>query len=244
AAAGGWGQPEPAAPAPQQPVGWSTPVAEPEQSWGAPAQPEAAPAPASALPTRTRGTVPPPIPEPGAEPAEDRRPHRDMSAWASSWSPDGAPVPQPTRAPSWSAQPAAGATPAPEAPAPRPAAALDPDAASMFALRANIQEQALSELSQLSSYRPQVDSPSAGGSLTRRVPTAIPAAPEISKPETGEAPARDADGLRSRLSSFQSGSRRGRRALSETEEGQPGTVPDQQPRTAPDSQPVPPSPSW
>ena len=163
-----------------------------------------------------------------------------MSAWASSWSPDGATVPQPTPAPSWSAQPAAAAAPA--ADQPRRPGALDAEAAQMLALRADIQEQALSELSQLSAYRPQVDVP-AGGSLTRRVPTAIPAAPEISQPDSGQAPARDADSLRDRLSSFQSGSRRGRRALADSDQGQAGDQPAQ-PSTEPDSQPVPPSPSW
>jgi hypothetical protein len=100
----------------------------------------------------------------------------------------------------------------------------------------------LSELIQLSAYRPQVDVP-ACGSLTRRVPTAIPAAPEISQPESGAAPARDADSLRDRLSSFQSGSRRGRRALGDADAGETGAQPEQ-PRTESDSQPVPPSPSW
>jgi hypothetical protein len=117
---------------------------------------------------------------------------------------------------------------------------MDTEAAAMLSLRADIQEQALSELSQLSAYRPQVVDRPANGSLTRRVPTAIPAAPEISTPDAGEAPARDADGLRNRLSSFQSGTRRGRRALGEPDQGQT----DHEPRTEPDHQPVPPSPSW
>ena len=258
-AAPAWSAPEPSAPAEPvqpaaevapQPAAWSAAPA-----WSAPAEPawspelpaQAAepawapqePAGAAPLPTRTRGEVPPPAPEPGA-PAPERRPHRDMSAWASSWSPDGASVPQPAPAPSWSAQPAAAAAPA--ADQPRRPGALDAEAAQMLALRADIQEQALSELSQLSAYRPQVDVP-AGGSLTRRVPTAIPAAPEISQPESGAAPARDADGLRDRLSSFQSGSRRGRRALAGSDAGEAGAQPEQ-PRTESDSQPVPPSPSW
>jgi hypothetical protein len=119
---------------------------------------------------------------------------------------------------------------------------MDSEAAAMLGLRADIQEQALSELSQLSAYRPQVDVP-AGGSLTRRVPTAIPAAPEISQPVPGQTTARDADGLRDRFASFQSGSRRGRRALTEPDQGQSGDQPEQ-PRSESDHQPVPPSPSW
>lgn len=257
-AAPAWSAPEQAAPAAPEPV---RPAAEaaPQPAapaWSAPAEPawspelpaQAAepvwapqePTAAAPLPTRTRGDVPPPAPEPGAPVQAERRPHRDMSAWASSWSPDGASVPQPAPAPSWSAQPAAAAAPA--ADEPRRPGALDAEAAQMLALRADIQEQALSELSQLSSYRPKVDVP-AGGSLTRRVPTAIPAAPEISQPESGPAPARDADSLRDRLSSFQSGSRRGRRALGDADAGRSGAEPEQ-PRTESDSQPVPPSPSW
>jgi hypothetical protein len=79
----------------------------------------------------------------------------------------------------------------------------------MLALRSDIQEQALSELSQLSAYRPSA----MGGSaeqLTRRVPSAIPTTP-VSADE-GKPVQRDADELRSRLSSFQSGTSRGRRA--------------------------------
>ena len=75
----------------------------------------------------------------------------------------------------------------------------------MLALRSDIQEQALSELSQLSSYRPQVV-PGADR-LTRRVPTAVPEAPEIVDSGAGRNP----DEVRSRLASFQSGTARGRR---------------------------------
>lgn len=240
-----WGAPQAFAPeqvAPVQPVAAPpAPVAPAEPTWAA-AAPAAAP-----LPTRTRGAVPPPVPEPTAAPIAERRAPRDISAWASSWSPEGGSVPQPAPAPTWSsrpaAAPAAASTPASTGESPRRPGGMDAEAAAMLSLRADIQEQALSELTQLSAYRPQVDVP-AGGSLTRRVPTAIPAAPEISTPDSGPAPARDADGLRSRLSSFQSGSRRGRRSLTDAGEGQPGTMPDQQPRTESDQQPVPPSPSW
>jgi len=92
--------------------------------------------------------------------------------------------------------------------------ALDDEVAAMLALRSDIQEQALSELSQLSAYRPTTVSNGAAGagSLTRRVPTAIPKSPEIVKPDGDRAVNRDAAQLRSRLSSFQSGTSRGRRA--------------------------------
>jgi hypothetical protein len=93
--------------------------------------------------------------------------------------------------------------------------ALDDEVAAMLALRSDIQEQALSELSQLSAYRPTTLSNGAtgAGSLTRRVPTAIPKSPEIVKPDGDRAVNRDAAQLRSRLSSFQSGTSRGRRAM-------------------------------
>ncbi|MBU5421065.1 nitrate- and nitrite sensing domain-containing protein [Cellulomonas hominis] len=239
--------PGPAQPAWSAPSAWSAPVPDapadapavvlPEPpalgAWAPDAGTEAGPwavaqpsADAAApLPTRTRGEVPPPAPEPESAPAAERRPPRDISTWASAWSPQGQPaVPHPG-APGWSAggeQDAASSEPAPAA---GHAGGLDAEAAAMLALRADIQEQALSELSQLSAYRPKIDTRPAGGSLTRRVPTAIPAAPEISAPEPGRAPERDADGLRDRLASFQSGSRRGRRALADADPS--GTVPEQ-----------------
>ncbi|MCL2468561.1 MAG: ATP-binding protein, partial [Micrococcales bacterium] len=84
---------------------------------------------------------------------------------------------------------------------------LDDDVAAMLALRSDIEEQALAELSQLSAYRPSMGG--SGERLTRRVPTAVPAA----VPGAGATPIRrDADELRSRLASFQSGTSRGRRA--------------------------------
>lgn len=124
-------------------------------------------------------------------------------------------------APEWGQRPAQPApqpvAAAPAAPAPSTApriGTLDDEVAAMLALRSDIQEQALSELSQLSAYRPSAVGGS-GERLTRRVPVAVPASTvtaEESKPVQ-----RDADQLRSRLSSFQSGTTRGRR------EAAPGT---------------------
>jgi len=219
----------------------------PEPSEGAAAEPTGsvpppAPETAAALPTHALGAAPPFAPEP---PAADRGAQRDVSAWASAWSPDGAQVPHPSSG-STSVRPEAEA--AAElgtlAPGRRPGAP-DADAPAMLALRADIQEQALSELSHLSAYRPQVVDRPAAGSLTRRVPSAVPAAPEISTPASGEAPVRDADGLRDRLSIFQSGTRRGRRALSGfgPVDQPPGTTPEDS-RTESEQQPAPPSPSW
>lgn len=89
---------------------------------------------------------------------------------------------------------------------------LDDEVAAMLALRSDIQEQALSELSQLSAYRPQVV-PGADR-LTRRVPTAVPEAPEIVESNAERNP----NEVRSRLASFQSGTARGRRDAGVDEE--------------------------
>ena len=91
----------------------------------------------------------------------------------------------------------------------------------MLALRSDIQEQALSELSQLSAYRPQVVKQAA--SLSRRTPSAIPSAPEIAEADGGQGAERDPEQLRSRLSSFQSGTSRGRRAHVEPPDSAPST---------------------
>ena len=97
------------------------------------------------------------------------------------------------------------ASPGPD-PAPGPRiGTLDDEVAAMLALRSDIQEQALSELSQLSAYRPQVVQ--GADRLTRRVPTVVPEAPEIVESATE----RDPNAVRSRLASFQSGTARGRR---------------------------------
>jgi len=112
----------------------------------------------------------------------------------------------------------------------------------MLALRSDIQEQALSELSQLSAYRPSAQSNgSATASLAKRVPHEIPASPEFVQPEAGT-PDRDADQLRSRFASYQSGTARGRRAVV----GPVGssTRVDDDPRVDTDQANTPPAPSW
>jgi hypothetical protein len=214
------------------------PESEPTLPAWAPQEPAPAastPGWSAALPTRTPAPVPPPAEEPSAASIPAVSAPRDVSAWASAWSPEGGAA---GTTPAW-----ATGTTARQGDAPAAAShsgALDAEAAAMLAQRADIQEQALSELSQLSAYRPTVVDRPANGSLTRRVPTAIPAAPEIEADAEGTA-TRDADGLRSRLSSFQSGTRRGRRALAETESGDvpaPGAEP------TPDQQPAPSSPTW
>ncbi|GIG25616.1 sensor histidine kinase [Cellulomonas denverensis] len=216
---GSWAPGQEQAPAPEQPAPGAAPAWSPAGAW-APAEHDAADGtPSSALPTRVRGEVPPPVEDTPSAPTTGQR--RDLGAWASA------------RAARTDAEPQDGAAPvtptgwAPEqAESDLGAGAFGAQGAATLAMRADIQEQALSELSQLSAYRPKtVDRPA--GSLARRVPNQVPAAPEIA-PATGAAP-RDADAVRDRLSSFQSGSRRGRRALSDGRSGptdaQPTPIP-------------------
>ena len=112
----------------------------------------------------------------------------------------------------------------------------------MLALRSDIQEQALSELSQLSAYRPSAPtSGSASASLAKRVPQEIPASPEFVQAVAGT-PDRDAEQLRSRFSSYQSGTARGRRAV--VGPAGPATRVDDDPLVETDQAHTPPAPSW
>ena len=198
--------PSAAAPAPTSPA-WAPDTSEAPAAAAAPATlPQSdwsAPAPQAPLPPVRQSFAPAPRAEVSQPPA---------------------PSPAPTAPPAPPAAPAPGGqksfTPAPAAWTPggaggggagaREFGVLDDEVAAMLALRSDIQEQALSELSQLSAYRPQIVKPAA--SLTRRTPTAIPSAPEMEAPSGDSAP-RDPEQLRSRLSSFQSGASRGRRAM-------------------------------
>jgi hypothetical protein len=83
------------------------------------------------------------------------------------------------------------------------------DPHSLLAQRAGIAQQALAELSQLSTYRPQTLGPSAAP-LVRRGPNQMPEAPAAPARRSG--PPRDANQVRSLLASFQSGTSRGREA--------------------------------
>ena len=83
------------------------------------------------------------------------------------------------------------------------------DMSSMLAMRSNIQEQALAELSQLSSYRPAAVETSQGGGLTRRTRGEVA---ESTDDLASQKISRDAAELRSRLSAFQSATSRGRQA--------------------------------
>jgi signal transduction histidine kinase len=174
-----------------------------------------APSPAAPMPQRTFvPSAPPPTPVAAVftpEPIREVRP-------ATSWSP-------PVSASS-NGNPQGGGLS--KGSAPSRVGALDDEVAAMLALRSDIQEQALAELSQLSAYRPTGIGSNGSGtsSLTRRVPTAIPEAPEFVQPEGDRSSNRDAAQLRSRLSSFQSGTSRGRRAVEEGGEASPSDVSD------------------
>ena len=186
-------------------------------------RPEQQPAPAA------WDAAPPPPPA-----APSWAPSPAPAASAPAW----APAPAPSAAPAWSAQDVptrtgSGPAPAP-APAPRPEpevptphqpvtrqtmftpepshGAFDDEVTNMLAQRADIAQQALAELSQLSSYRPKAAGAGAPSTLARRTPGSIPAAPEIKILPPGQRTERDANQVRSLLSSFQSGTSRGRQA--------------------------------
>ncbi|WP_225755553.1 nitrate- and nitrite sensing domain-containing protein [Actinotalea sp. Marseille-Q4924] len=191
----------------------------------------------------------PPQPEPAAEPAVAPA---AFVAPAESWAPETWDVPEepqwrPTMAPPAAPEPAAGggggglghrtpgATQQSFTPAPLPAfqpatftpeptgvSGFDAEVNSALAQRADLAQQALAELSQLSSYRPQTVAGGAG-SLTRRTPSAVPAAPEITTRPGVPRPERDANQVRSLLSSFQSGTSRGRMAVDGTQTTGTGT---------------------
>ena len=99
-------------------------------------------------------------------------------------------------------------------PEPVPSAAMfgtfDQEMTNMLAQRGDIAQQALAELNELSNYRPQSVARSGSAALVRRTPESIPAAPAISVGAGRQDP--DADHVRSTLSSFQSGTTRGRQA--------------------------------
>ncbi len=221
-------QPEPAAwQAPAfggQPAQFAAQPADVAQEW--PAASWQAPQPAAPV-----APVEPVAPEPvAAAPVAPVAPQAPSTgAWqpAQGWAPDES-WPQPAtpaftppvaQAPAAPAAPAAAAPLPGRAPAqsgfsgptafsPQPMFGFDDEMTSMLAQRADIAQQALAELNQLSMYRPQAVASTS--SLVRRTPTAVPAAPAISTTSSSPRPSRDANQVRSLLSSFQSGTSRGR----------------------------------
>jgi hypothetical protein len=81
-------------------------------------------------------------------------------------------------------------------------------AGSAIALKASIQEEALAELAGINTYRPERTESRPASSLARRESgkSALPAPAEAAGPPK----ARDSDKVRSALSAFQLGTRRGR----------------------------------
>ncbi|GAA2238893.1 hypothetical protein GCM10010401_09000 [Rarobacter faecitabidus] len=86
---------------------------------------------------------------------------------------------------------------------------MSPELAAMLASRADLQDQALAELSQLSTYRPQQVTPDAAGGLVKRQKTE-PVTEPVADDPTKQRITRDASVLRTRLAAFQSGTSRGR----------------------------------
>jgi signal transduction histidine kinase len=207
---------EPRSEAPEQAPWQSQPAPHeapsPTPAWGQPAQPAGPVVPPWANEASPQEAAPgawgqapvAPTPAPPATPQVD----------ASNWSP---------ATPNWSTQGATSAAPLPtahEAPvlsvsgqvfAPQaPARTFDDEMTNMLAQRADIAQQALAELSQLSTYRPQAVSGGGSGALVRRTPASVPSAPEISTTAGQPQRPRDAAQVRSLLSSFQQGTTRGR----------------------------------
>ncbi|MEP7762470.1 ATP-binding protein [Sanguibacter sp. 25GB23B1] len=172
--------------------------------------------------------------EPSPEPARDQQASRTMRAQqfaplpADQAAPQqplrvGPPAPTESRGNMWSPhrpgaapQPGAGASvPVTELPLSgldageswTPPSQINGDIASMLAMRSNIQEQALAELSQLSAYRPAAVETEQAGGLTRRTRGQVAASTDD---VASQKISRDAAELRSRLSAFQSATSRGR----------------------------------
>ena len=234
--ASAWAAAEPSAPAP-------APIIRPNETFptfdlaatGFPAVPES-------VRKSTSATWSPPS-EPVEQAPSHGAPHQLGSFFGSRTAPT-----RPASPAGWSPDPAPRPVePSPQQPAAQPSAphrigALDDEVAAMLALRSDIQEQALSELSQLSAYRPSAPtSGSTSPSLAKRVPQEIPASPEFVQAVAGTAD-RDAEQLRSRFASYQSGTARGRRAV--VEPSGPATRVDDDPLVDTDQANTPPAPSW
>lgn len=158
----------------------------------------AAPAPVAFTPSPVPVLATPPVSDPAAwTPAPSRSTLPDLAS--GSWNP--APVPDTALA---ELGKIAGSTDSWT-----PPGQISSDMSSMLAMRSNIQEQALAELSQLSSYRPAAVDTSQGGGLTRRTRGEVA---ESTDDLASQKISRDAAELRSRLSAFQSATSRGRQA--------------------------------
>jgi hypothetical protein len=95
---------------------------------------------------------------------------------------------------------------APDGPDPTAGAGGWSGTGSTLAERASLQQEALSALSSMSSYRPQVSEATGAAVLTQRRPSAVEAPLDPAE----DAVVRDAEALRARLSAFRAGTRLGR----------------------------------
>ncbi|WP_199424510.1 sensor histidine kinase [Actinotalea solisilvae] len=203
----------PVAPAAPAPTPWNPPPADTAQGWQGAA--------AAAVAEGSSGWAPTAAWEPAAPQAPAAPAAAPAWAPAQGWAPTA-----PADASAMPARPTAS-VPSPHQPAqttftpqtfspqtsftPQSGGAFDDEVTNMLAQRADIAQQALAELSQLSSYRPAAAS-GGGSTLARRTPGTIPTAPEIKIAPAGQRVERDANQVRSLLSSFQSGTSRGRQA--------------------------------
>lgn len=134
-----------------------------------------------------------------------------FSSNPSSWAPPAEAVPSPLRSVS---SPAPEAAPAATHEAPVTGASwtggrsIDAELSARLALQAGIQEQALAELSQLSSYRPNQQVADTSSALTKRVRSEVPST--TVEDDVSQKISRDAAELRTRLSAFMSATSRGR----------------------------------
>lgn len=152
--------------------------------------------PSGQLPTR-----------PAAEPAQ-----------ASAWSPQVSPEPE-TPPPAVPLADPEESLPARQSFAPQTSwaptsshGALGAEAAEELRRRSAITSEVLSELSQLSAYKPEAEHARPAASLTKRVPTQIPEQPEADTAPDRPARKRDASQVRSMLSGFQAGVNRAQNA--------------------------------
>lgn len=228
-----WGAPTTGSHAVVEPAPTFEPAPEPVAPFAEVPAPALFGEPPAAMPAWTEPQVPvaeawapaaPPVPTPAPEPAswQPATPEPSWSAdtWQQAPTPaaglpsrgtPGTPTPIPPVAPPAAVTPPAVPTPyaGPQTFTPQPMYGFDDEMTSMLAQRADIAEQALAELNQLSTYRPQAVSGSSSSKLQRRTPSAVPAAPAIATSPSPR-PARDANQVRSLLSSFQTGTSRGR----------------------------------
>lgn len=236
-----WGAPTPApgtadlgyAPAEQ----YQPPAFAPGAPLGAPAA-QSAPSPFEPQPAATLGYQPaaayePPAPESHEAPADAFS--DGFSYNPSGWAPPAEPAPMALR--SHTSPAPAESAPTAAAPAAAPGASwttgrsIDAELSARLALQAGIQEQALAELSQLSSYRPNQQVADTTSALTKRVRTEVPST--TVEDDMSKKISRDAAELRTRLSAFMSATSRARDGAPSGPEASPGTAftPDPAPQS-------------